>query len=124
MKYVVISAAAVIVLAALFFLVKRLALMIGGAAVEAEILSSRERKRGEYVHMVEFELGGEKIIAEDKTGYSQTIPAGETRRIKVSRRNPENFEYADTLRLHIIAAAVLAGLGALMIIRFAFFVTE
>ncbi|MCM1529058.1 MAG: hypothetical protein NC093_03580 [Alistipes sp.] len=124
MKIVVISVAVVIVLAALFLLVKKLALMIGGAAAEAEIIGSREVKQGEYVHTLEFEFNGEKIIAEDKTGYSQAIPAGETRLIKVSRKDPKNFEYADTLRLHIIAAAVMAALGVLMVVRFAFFVKD
>lgn len=124
MKIVVISVAVVIVLAALFFLVKKLALMIGGAVAEAEIIGSREVKKGEYVHTLKFEFNGEKIIAEDKTGYSQALPVGETRLIKVSRKDPENFEYADTLRLHIIAAAVMAVLGALMVIRFAFFVKD
>lgn len=124
MRYVVIAAAVIIVLAAIFFLGKKLALMIGGADAEAEILSSRERERGVYVHTVEFELDGKKVRSEDKTGYSQPIPVGEIRRIRVSRKNPEIFEYADTLRLHIIASAVMAVLGVLIILRFAFFVTE
>ncbi len=124
MQIAVITAAAAIVLAALFFLVKKLALMIGGELLEAEIISFREPKQGEYVHTVEFELNGRKVTAEDKTRYSQAIPVGETRLIKVSRKDPEIFEYADTLRLHIIAAAVMAVLGVLMIIRFAFFVTD
>lgn len=124
MREVVIAAAAFAALAALFFFVKKLALMIGGAEAVAEIVSSRERKQGEYVHTVEYELDGKKITAEDKTGYSQAIPAGETRRIRVSRNTPEIFEYADTLRLHIIALAAMEVLSVLMIVRFAFFVTE
>lgn len=124
MRYVVIAAAAAIVLAAIFFLGKKLALIIAGADAEAEVVSSRERKQGEYVHTVEFELNGKKIRSEDKTGYSQAMHPGELRRIKVSRKNPEIFEYADTLRLHIIASAVMAVLGVLIILRFAFFVTE
>lgn len=123
-RYVVIAVAVVIVLAALFFFGKKLALMICGAAAEGEIVASRERARGEYVHTVEFEFNGEKVRSEDKTGYSQAIPVGETRRIMVSRKNPEVFEYADTLRMHIIASAATAVLGVLIILRFAFFVTE
>lgn len=124
MNEVVIAAAAVIFLGAMIFLVKKLALTIGGTETAAEIVSSRERKKGEYVHTVRFTLDGEEIIAEDKTGYSQPIPPGETRRIKVSRKNSEIFEYADTLQLHIIALSALAVMSVLVMIRFAFFVTE
>ncbi|MCM1133360.1 MAG: hypothetical protein NC340_07800 [Ruminococcus flavefaciens] len=118
------SAGAVIALCTLVYLVKLLVLWLTGLKINAEIIKSREVKQGSYVHTLRFDFNGRTVEKDDRTGYSQPFAKGEIHKIVCSKKSPDKFEYADALRKNMIVATVLLVMSLLIVVRFAFFVTE
>lgn len=114
------SAAVLIAAGGLFYLIKLLILKFTGFTTEAQITSVKEPKKGVYIHTLRFAFKGKIIEKDDKTGYSQPFPKGETKKIVCSKKNPEDFEYADALRKNIIIAVVLIFIAVLVAVRFTF----
>ena len=115
---------ALIALAALVYLVKLLILRIGGFRTDAEVVAVKEPKQGYYVHTLRFVHGGKNVERDDKTGYSQPFSKGTVLPLICSRSSPDRFEYAEALNKHIIISCVLIVMSVLIVLRFAFFVTD
>lgn len=119
-----ITAGAVIAVAALVYIIKLLILQFTGLKEDAEVVAVKEPKQGTFVHTLRFHFNGRIVEKDDRTGYSQPFSKGEIHKIVCSKKNPDNFEYTDALRKNMIVAGVLVLMSVLIIIRFAFFVTE
>lgn len=119
-----ITAGAVIAVAALVYIIKLLILRFMGLKEDAEVVAVKEPKQGTFVHTLRFHFNGRIVEKDDRTGYSQPFSKGEVHKIVCSKKNPDNFEYADALRKNMIVAGVLVLMSVLIVIRFAFFVTE
>ena len=116
--------AAVIAAAALVYFVKLLALYVGGERKTAEVVAVREPKQKVFVHRLRFEHGGEIVEHDDKTGYSQPFSVGDEQEIICSKRHADKFEYAVALKRNMVISLVLAAMSVLIVLRFAFFVTD
>ncbi len=119
-----ITAGSVIAVAALVYIIKLLVLQVTGLKEDAEVVAVKEPNQGTFVHTLRFHFNGRIVEKDDRTGYSQPFSKGEVHKIVCSKKNPDNFEYADALRKNMIVAGVLALMSVLIVIRFAFFVTE
>lgn len=108
----------------LVYIVKLLILRFTGLKINAEVVAVREVKQGTYVHTLEFDFKGKIVRKDDKTGYSQPFSKGDVLEIVCSRKNPDNFEYASAIKKNIIVATVAFAMAVLIMVRFAFFVTE
>ena len=123
-RIVVEAAGAVIALAGLVYLIKLLILRISGVRVAAEVISAREPEQGRYIHTLRFEHNGKIVEKEDKTGYSQPFSIGEKLEIICSRSDPSKFEYVGALKKNMIIAAIMVVMAVLIVLRFAFWVTD
>lgn len=123
-RIAVITVGAVIAVTALVYIVKLLILKVTGSEKDAEVVAVREIKQGTYVHTLQFDFDGKIVRRDDKTGYSQPFSKGDVLKIVCSKKSPDKFEYATALRKNIIVAGVLVLMSLLIIVRFAFFVTE
>lgn len=123
-RIAVITVGAVIAVAVAVYIVKLLILQFTGSKVNAEVVAVREVKQGTYVHTLKFDFNGKIVKKDDKTGYSQPFSKGDVLQIVCSKKSPDNFEYANALRRNIAIASVLLVMSLLIIVRFAFFVTE
>lgn len=123
-RIAVIAVGAVIAVAALIYIVKLLILQLTGTKKNAEVVAVREIKQGTYVHTLQFDFDRKIVYRDDKTGYSQPFSKGDVLKIVCSKKSPDKFEYATALRKNIIVAGVLLLMSLLIIVRFAFLVTE
>lgn len=123
-RVIVMSAGAVIAVCALVYLIKLLVLQLTGSVKNAEVVAVREVKQGTFVHTLRFDFNGKMIEKDDKTGYSQPFSKGDVLEIVCSKKNPEKFEYVSALRKNIAVSAVLLVMSVLIVVRFAFFVTD
>lgn len=119
-----ITAGAVIAVAALVYIIKLLILQFTGLKKDAEVVAVREIKQGTYVHTLKFDFKGKVVEKDDRTGYSQPFSKGDVLKIVCNKKNSNKFEYAEALRKNIIIACVLLVMSVLIVVRFAFFVTE
>lgn len=119
-----ITAGAVIAVATLIYIIKLLILQLTGLKENAEVVAVKEPKQGTFVHTLRFDFNGKIVEKDDRTGYSQPFSKGDVLKIVCSKKNPDNFEYANALRKNMIIAGVLVLMSLLIVVRFAFFVTE
>ncbi len=124
LRIVVISAGAIIALAGLVYLIKLMILRFGGVRAVGEVIAVKEPQRGQYVHTLRFEYNGKIVEKDDKTGYSQAFAVGEQLEICCSKRNPDKFEYVKEINKNMIIALVLIVMAVLIMLRFAFWVTD
>lgn len=123
-RIAVITVGAVIAVTVLVYIIKLLVLQFTGIKEDAEVVAVREIKQGTYVHTLRFSFNGMIVQEDDKTGYSQPFSKGDVLQIVCSKKSPDNFEYAAALRKNIIVAGVLLLMSLLIIVRFAFLVTD
>lgn len=121
LRYVVASIGGILCLCGLGYFFSVLWLEIFGIKAEAEVVSSRKRDDGLYVHTLKFSDGSER---EDKTGLSQPISTGTVKSVVCSRSNPNRFEYAEQLSKNIVISLIMAVLAALIVVRFLFGVID
>lgn len=121
MKYIIwASIGAVIALAGLVYLLRLAVLKIKGTETEAEVVSVREKKPGDYRHTLRFSDGKNTYEHEDKAGFSQPFSVGSKHRIIYDPKKPENFDFADQLKKNIIIIGVLVGMAVLFVVRWYF----
>lgn len=118
------SVAVLIAVSGLGYLIKLLILKFTGFTTEAQIIAIKEPKKGVYVHTLKFIFNGKTVEKNDKTGYSKPFSKGEIKRIICSKKNSDKFEYAEALRKNIVIAGILILMSILIVVRFAFFVSE
>lgn len=121
LRYVVASVGGIFALCGLGYFFSLLWLKIFGNMAEAEVVSSRKRDDGLYVHTLRFEDGSSR---EDKTGLSQPISSGTVKSVVQSRSNPNRFEYTEQLNKNIVISLILVIFSVLIVVRFLFGVIE
>ncbi len=125
MERIIVGAVAAIIAAAAFiYFIKLLLLYVGGVRKTAEVVSVREPKQKMFVHRLRFEYDGEIVEHDDKTGYSQPFSVGDEREIICSKHKEDKFEYAAALKKNMVISLILVAMAILIVLRFAFFVTE
>ena len=121
LRYIVASVGGILGLCGLVYFFSMLWLKIFGIKAEAEVVSSRKRDDGLFVHTLRFDDGSAR---EDKTGLSQPISAGTVKTVICSRSDPNRFEYTEQLNKNIVISLILVIFSVLIVFRFLFGVIE
>lgn len=123
-RYVCIAAGVIIAVLGLGYLGKLLILRFFGVRTKAEVIKVTEPEKGKYVHTLSFEHNGKTVVKDDRSGYSQPFLVGEEMTVICSKSDPGKFGYERELNKNILITLVLIVMAVLVVVRFAFFVTE
>ena len=125
MKEIIWSAVGIVIMiASLVNLIGLLRLKKRGITVLAEVLEVREIVRGRkkriegYTHRMRYEVDGKPFEADDRAGYNQPFKVGSKQLIVYNPKQPEKFEYEDSLKKNIVLFWVMIGVTAVFSARF------
>lgn len=102
----------------LIFFIRGLIFLLGGAETLGEVVSSRQDKKGRYVHKMRYTAGGAERVSEDKAAYSAEIKPGTSLLLTYKRNAPDVFRQTKELRTATIGCGALALMGAAFAVRF------
>ncbi len=105
-------------LVALVLFIRGLIFLLGGAETLGEVVSSRQDKKGRYVHKMRYTAGGAERVSEDKATYSAEIKPGTSLLLTYKRNAPDVFRQTKELRTATIGCGALALMGAAFAVRF------
>lgn len=95
-----------------------------GITVLAEIIEVTEQVRGRkkrvegYTHKMRYEVDGKPFEADDRAGYNQPFKVGSKQLIVYDPKQPEKFEYEDSLKKNIVLFWVMIGVTAVFSAKF------
>ena len=125
MKEIIWSAVGIVLMiASLVNLIGLLRLKKRGITVLAEVMEVSEIIRGRkkqvsgYTHKLRYEVSGKTIETNDKAGYTQPFKVGSKQLIVYNPKQPEKFEYEDSLKKNIVLFWVMIGVTAVFSARF------